>query len=91
MTDEQRLIAESAAPATGRFTLEVGRLIAGQVEREIRRTAFEQGFELNIQKEMGLFDGVLLITVKGAAKPVSRYMRAIQTWVRQIDGPGGAT
>lgn len=65
---------------TWRFELRVGRLVRGHVERSLRSLAFLADLQLDIESHMGLFGGVLLITVTGPAPIVKAYVEAVQEW-----------
>lgn len=66
--------------AKARFSMEVGRLVAGQVERELRRSAHQADVSIEIEKHMGLLDGVLLVRAEGDADRVVRWTKAVQAW-----------
>ncbi len=63
---------------TGQLSIEVGRFTVKSVERTIKRTAFDWGLEVYIQKDMGLVDGLLMITVKGDSNRVAAYIRTLE-------------
>lgn len=70
--------------ATARFTIEAGRMVAGQIQRSLNQYAFVKGLDLNIKKEMGLFDGVLMVTVKGDKEKVEWFVNVVQKWLKEM-------
>jgi len=66
--------------ATLTFTMTVGRMVAGQVEREVRRAAHEAGVSIAIERHMGWLEGVLLVTATGRSSYIQRYADAIEGW-----------
>lgn len=69
-------------------SVEVGRLVAGPVERELRVAAHHAGVTLNLQKHMGLLDGVLLIEARGEAHQMERFMAAIKPLMERYKANG---
>ena len=51
---------------SGRFTMEVGRLSVGEIERDIRRLCFTKGVECELRRDIGWIDGYLHITLRSA-------------------------
>lgn len=60
-------------------SVEVGRLVAGPVEREFRVAAHHAGVTLNLQKHMGLLDGV---------HQMERFMAAIKPLMERYKANG---
>jgi hypothetical protein len=71
---------------TAKFYLEIGRFIAGPVERELKRAAFSWDIKIDIQKEMGLLEGIMLVTVKGPnQKTADKFCDEVKKYVSQYN------
>lgn len=68
---------------TVKFTLEVGRLIARTIEIDLKQYAFAKGVEIDIQKEMGLLSGFLLVKVSGEATKVDWFISVVERWIKE--------
>ena len=66
--------------ATLTFSIEVGRMVAGGVERRLRQAAHEAGVDISIERHMGWFQGVLLVKAEGESDRIMRLHDAVQTW-----------
>lgn len=70
---------------TTKFTLEVGRLIARKIELSLIAYAFEKGVDIDIQKKMSLFEGVLLVKVSGDAVKVDWFIKVVELWLKELN------
>lgn len=75
--------------ATLTFSVVAGRLVAGQIERELRRVAFEQHLTIAIEKLSGLLEVTMLVTVIGPSVPVVSYQMSVSQWARQFADQSG--
>lgn len=70
---------------TARFTVEVGRLMAKNIEISLKKVAFKENIDIDIQKEMGLFDGVLLVEISGEPKKIEWFLQFVKIWLRELN------
>lgn len=70
---------------TQKFELEVGRFIAGTVERTLRSGAFSWGIDINIEKHMGWLEGIFLVTIKHEdAKRLTLFCKAVEETINDL-------
>lgn len=71
---------------TLRFSLNVGRLVKGQIVHSLRDTLFREGFEYTIEESMGLIEGTIYVTVSDPSEErLSNLKARVEDWV-QING-----
>lgn len=79
--------AQTSLPLTAshKFVLTVGRLIKGQIRRELESVAFMSGLELDVQESNGCLESNLYITVKGEALTVSEFCNNVKQWADNLN------
>ncbi len=68
---------------TATFYVEAGRLVKGQIRREIEKAAWRNGLEIEVREDFGLISGVLYFTVRGEG--CAQMLPAVQRWLKEND------
>jgi hypothetical protein len=66
------------------FPLELGLVVRGRVKRELKRAAWQEGLDIQIEEARGLLSSSMNITVRGSADAVARYEANVLEWLRQV-------
>jgi len=67
--------------ATVKFSVFAGAVVRGQIKREIKRAAFQNGIECSLEEEKGWIESALMFTIKGDDDLLRRFVKAVHNFI----------